>query len=307
MKPLYFVLVCHTELGLDGTWDVYDEIQPAFEAMIGRVAQRTGQLPRVTYCLTHEFITDRLDDAVRFFEEGHEIGVHSHLPGSHRSGHSYSGRYALALDPRGFLNQDRVAGPLRELIASLGFPAPQTHVSGMFSFQRSTIDVLSNAGFSSDCSLIPNGRLIRHRATGDFVIADNRRRTDRRPYFPCPADPWAEGNGSLLEIPVSGNLGEAYFEIHWVTSLEEEARQVGLILEGGNELGIYQSYWHHFEFSRAYDWTRGSLAKAEEFLVNIGNMEGVIFSTVRNAHSSHFRGAEMSEPAHPASPRDAGG
>ena len=125
MKPLYYTLVCHAELGLDGTWDVYEEIPPAFETMIERVAQRTGQMPRVTYCLTNEFVTDRLDDAVRFFEQGHEIGVHSHLPGSHRREHCYSGRYALALDPNGLLNQDRVAGPLREIIASLGFPAPQ--------------------------------------------------------------------------------------------------------------------------------------------------------------------------------------
>jgi hypothetical protein len=297
MKTLHYTLVCHTELGLDGTWGDYDTVQPAFEAMIQRVAQRTGQLPRVTYCLTNEFITDRLDDAARFHEQGHEIGVHTHLPGSHRAGHNYSGRYAYAFDPEGRLNQDRIAAPLREIIASLGFPAPETHVSGMFSFQRSTIELLTQAGFSADCSLIPNGRAFRHRATGKFVIADNRRRTDRHPYFPDPADPWVEGSSPLLEIPVSGNIGEAYFEIDWVRSLQDEERQIALRLEEAEEVGIYQSYWHHFEFSRGHTWTRGSLAKAEEFLVNIGKMKGVAFSTISTARQGYSPGKAKPEQA----------
>ncbi|MFW6217964.1 MAG: hypothetical protein ACOC4K_03110 [Verrucomicrobiota bacterium] len=143
--------------------------------MIERVAQQTGQLPKVTYCLTNEFITDRLDDAIRFYEQGHEIGVHSHLPGSHRKAHSYSGRCALALDRHGFLNQDRVAGPLREIITSLGFPAPQTHVSGMFSFQQSRVQPHPqlDARFSRQ-----GGRISReHRQNEGFDIFHRSQRT----------------------------------------------------------------------------------------------------------------------------------
>ena len=289
MKTLNYTLVCHAELGLDGTWNDFKAVQPKFEAMIERVANRVGQLPKVTYCLTNEFITDRLDDAIRFFEQGHEIGVHSHLPGSHRKAHSYSGRYILALNQSGFLNQDLIAGSLREIISSLGFPAPKSHVSGMFSFQPSTVEILRRAGFTIDCSLIPNGRKIRHRVTGDFVLANNERRIDRRPYFPDPADPWIEGTNSLLEIPVSGNLGEAYFEIDWAKSLENEKHQIAEILQREDEVGIYQSYWHHFEFSGTYDWTRGSLRRAEEFLVEIGEMKGLKFSTASDARDSYVK------------------
>lgn len=42
------------------------------------------------------------------------------------------------------------------------------------------------------------------------------------------------------------------------------------------------------EFSRTHNWTRGSLAKAEEFLVNIGKMKGLIFSTVANARHCYL-------------------
>ncbi|MFP4157582.1 MAG: hypothetical protein ACLFU4_08195 [Opitutales bacterium] len=74
----------------------------------------------------------------------------------------------------------------------------------------------------------------------------------------------------------------------WPASLEDETRQLAMYLETDNELGIYQSYWHHFEFSRTHNWTRGSLAKAEEFLVNIGKMKGLIFSTVANARQCYL-------------------
>ena len=109
----------------------------------------------------------------------------------------------------GILNQDKVAGPFREILISLGFPPPVSHVTGMFSFQKSTIKVLSEAGFKVDCSLIPNGKVIKHDALGDFVIADNRRRTDRRAYRPSDDDPWVAGNSNVLELPVSGDRPKA--------------------------------------------------------------------------------------------------
>lgn len=286
----HFVLVCHAELGLDGTWTSYDRVQPAMEGIFDRVAQATGKPIRSTYCLTSEFIADRLEEAARLLEAGHEIGVHSHLPGSHRQGHRYDGPYRLKTNAAGELNQDRVAGPLRESLIARGFPPPRTHVSGMFSFQPTTIRLLEAAGFENDCSLIPNGKVIRHSITGAFVIADNRRRMSRAPYFPDPGDPWSAGRSSMVEIPVSGNLGMAYFGIDWAQSLEEELALIAQEPGAPGTPRLYQSYWHHFEFDPAHSWTRGSLLEAERFLTALGCMPGVQFSTVSEARRAWLGG-----------------
>jgi hypothetical protein len=287
MKQMHFVLVCHAELGLDGTWGVYSEVQPQIEAMFHRVADATGKMPKVTYCLTTEFITDNLDEAIRLHGDGNEIGVHSHLPGGHRKKHDYSGPYALKLDEQGRLNQDSVAGPLRQMLAAVGFPAPVSHVTGMFSFQKTTLQVLADAGFKVDCSLIPNGDVIKHRALGDFMIADNRRRTSRQPYHPSLADPWVEGESTLLELPVSGNLGCAYFAMDWARSLDDELVLLENRLNALRGVDVYQSYWHHFEFSRSLPWTKGSIEHAGDFLIRCAHLKELQFSTASEAAAAY--------------------
>jgi hypothetical protein len=253
------------------------------ERLFLRVADATGKMPKVTYCLTSEFITDRLDEAIRLQEAGNEIGVHSHLPGGHRKRHSYSGPFAFRFDEQRRLNQDKVAGPLREILIALGFPAPTTHASGMFSFQQKTISILSDAGFTIDTSLIPNGKIIQHDALADVIIADNRRRTSRKPYRASLTDPWVHGDAPVLEIPVSGNLGCAYFGMDWAASLDDEFALVERRSAQLNGVDIYQSYWHHFEFSRALSWTRGSQDSAYDFLTKCTRLENVVFSTAREA------------------------
>jgi hypothetical protein len=291
MKELHFVLVCHAELGLDGTWGVYDEIQPKIEDMFARVADATGKCPKVTYCLTNEFVTDKLDEAFRLQEQGHEIGVHSHLPGGHRKWHSYAGPYALKLNQLGRLNQDLVAGPLRQMLISLGLPAPVSHVSGMFAFQRTTIEVLAEAGFTVDCSLIPNGRVIKHSALGDFTIADNRQRTSRQPFRPSSANPWSEGRSPVIELPVSGNLGCAYFGMDWAGSLDDECVLLQKRLQDLQGVDVYQSYWHHFEFSRSLNWTKGSIDQATAFLIKCATQDNLRFSTARTAAAAYEKHA----------------
>ena len=207
MKRMHIVLVCHTELDFDGSWALFERIQPQIDEMLVRVADATGHKPKMTYCLTDEFLSERLDDAFRFIEEQHEIGIHSHLPGAHRQlHHSYRGHYAYRLDDNGVFNQDVVAGALRDIATALGLPAPRAHVSGMFTFQRTTIQVLQNAGFTVDCSLLP-GKKGTHEATGDFILCDNRRRSAPQPYRPALEDPWVPGDSQIIELPASGNLG----------------------------------------------------------------------------------------------------
>ena len=289
MKTMHIVLVCHTEIDFGGSWVLFERIQPRMEQIFASVADKIGKKPKVTYCLTGEFLSDRLADAYRFLEEGHEIGIHSHLPGAQKHPrewpappgrddkevrcHCYEGPYSYKLDPREMLNQDLVAGPLRQIAASLGLPTPATHVSGMFTFQRTTIRALADAGFSVDCSLLPGVRGT-HSATGDFVLADNRRRPDPYPYRPDLSDPWTDGDSAIIELPVSGNLGGG--------DIDGQIARLRERLDREGEIDVFQSFWHHFEFAEL-GGTEGTFADAEEFLGVCGQQEHVVFSTAAEA------------------------
>jgi len=276
MAELHIVLVCHTELDFDGSWALYERVQPEIEQLLARVADRSGKKPKITYCLTGEFLSERLEDACQFLEQGHEVGIHSHLPGAQRQPrHSYKGHYAYRLDERGVLNQDAVAGALRQIAVSLGLPAPRTHVSGMFTFQQRTIEVLAEAGFSVDCSLLPGVRGT-HEAAGDIVLADNTRRDQPYPYRPSTEDPWADGDSPVIELPVGGNLGGG--------DIDKQIADLMARLEGDRDIDVFQSFWHHFEFADL-GWTKGTLADAERFLMECTQHDSIAFSTASEAAS----------------------
>jgi hypothetical protein len=271
MAKLHVVLVCHTELHFDGSWDLYERIQAQMDALFLNVAEATRKRPKVTYCVTGDFLSERLEDAFRFLEGGHEIGIHSHLPGAHRPSHRYDGHYAYRLDDDGVLNQDSVAGPLRQMAIALGLPAPATHVSGMFTFQQTTIRVVEEAGFTVDCSLLPGVEKGKHPATGDFILADNARRKEPYPYRPAREDPWADGDSSIIELPVSGNLGGG-------GSLTEDIASLQRRLEGNREVDVFQTCWHHYEFANP-PRAKSALVDAEAFLLACARSEKVVFST----------------------------
>jgi hypothetical protein len=273
MRTLHVVLVCHTELDFDGSWTLYERVQPQMEQMLRDVAGATGEYPKITYCLTGEFLSERLDDAFRFIEEGHEVGIHSHIPGAHRPRHRYDGRYAYRLDDDAVLNQDAVAGPLRGIAAALGLPAPRTHVSGMFTFQKTTIRTISDAGFLVDCSLLPGVRAT-HEASGDFVLADNTHRTEPLPYRPDIDDPWTAGQSPVVELPVSANLGGG--------DLESQLKTLRDRLQRDGDVDVFQSFWHHFEFA-GLGWTKGRLTDARAFLTECAKQPNVVFSTAAEA------------------------
>ena len=75
MKTVHIALVCHTELDFDGSWRLYERIQPQMEKVLSSVADSTGKQPKITYCLTDAFLSERLDEAFRFCEQGHEIST----------------------------------------------------------------------------------------------------------------------------------------------------------------------------------------------------------------------------------------
>lgn len=140
METLHVVLVCDRELDSEGSWALCEKIQPEMEKPLSSVADGTGKRPRTTYCLTGELMSERLDDAFESIEGGHEVGIPSHLPGAHRPRPRYDGRYAYRFDERDTINQDAVAGSLREVEIALGLPSPQTHVNRKFTLQRATTE-----------------------------------------------------------------------------------------------------------------------------------------------------------------------
>jgi hypothetical protein len=276
VKELHIVLVCHMEMDFEGSWRLYDRVQPKIEEMISRVADAAGKRPKMTYCVTGEFLgePERLEDAFRFIEEGHEIGIHSHLLGSHRAGHSGKGRYALRLDENGVLNQDLTGGALRQIAIALGLPAPASHVSGYYTFQQTTVKVLERAGFSVDCSLQCGRENERFHATGDFILCHTVRRKEPYPYRPDPDDPLADGGSSIIELPLCGSLGHG--------QAEGQLDTIRSRLEGDRAVDAFQCSWHHFEFADL-GWTKGTFADAGSFLSGCGRMDNVIFSTASEA------------------------
>jgi hypothetical protein len=146
-------------------------------------------------------------------------------------------------------------------------------VSGMFTFQRTTVQVLQEGGFTVDCSLLP-GKKGTHKATGGFILCNNRRRRDPRPYRPALEDPWASGNSEIIELPVSGNLGGGDIDGQ-LLHLQER-------LNGPLEVDVFQSFWHHFEFADL-GWTKGTIQDAEKFLLECARREEIVFSTASEA------------------------
>jgi len=270
-------------MDFEGSWNLYERIQPKIDEMISRIADATGKKPKMTYCVTGEFLGEpaRLDDAFRFIEEGHEIGIHSHLLGSHRAGHSGLGRYALRLDENGLLNQDLIAGALRQIAMALGLPAPASHVSGYYSFQETTIKVLEEAGFSVDCSLQCGREHERFHATGDFILCHTVRRKAPYPYRPATEDPLADGQSSIIELPLCGSLGHG--------QAEGQLADIRARLAGDRDVDAFQYSWHHFEFADL-GWTKGTFEDAERFLLGCGRNENVVFSTASEAAAALERG-----------------
>lgn len=68
-------------------------------------------------------------------------------------------------------------------------------------------------------------------------------------------------------------------ELHFVLVCHAE-----LGLDG---VDIYQSYWHHFEFSRSLSITKGSIDQATDFLIKCAAMPDLKFSTAHDAADAY--------------------
>jgi hypothetical protein len=298
------VMVSHTETWCgDGTWPHFDQVLDGL-----RRAWDGGTLgaerPVATFCAPAEAVEDKETVLRQLRADGHEIGVHSHLPGSHRGGHSYQGEFAYRLDDEGRLNQDLAAARLRARVEQAGLGAARTHVSGFFTFRDTTVCVLEHAGFTVDCSLMP-GTVGTHPAVGDFVLWDNRARTCPATYRPSRSDHCQPGDSSIIELPVWGHLNAeedqgCLLEIvrrseqdgdpiasHWEGYWRERGSFQNVPSSGGQVQGkpeIVQMFFHWWDFlgeGGSVDYE--SLVRLGCFLRRWAEMDDCSFATASHA------------------------
>ena len=110
-RRLHIVLICHTEADFQGGWSIFEKYQPMIEEMIDHVTDATRKKLKMTYCVTGEFIEDMIEQVWPWIDQGHEIGVHSHILGSHRHGHSCEPPSDYREDENDILNQDYLPVP----------------------------------------------------------------------------------------------------------------------------------------------------------------------------------------------------
>ena len=298
------VMVSHTETWWgDGTWPHFDEVCEGL-----RRAWDQGTLgskrPVVTFCATAEAVEDKETVLHLLQANGHEIGVHSHLPGSHRGGHSYRGSFAYRIDDDGHLNQDLAAARIRARVEQAGLGTARTHVSGSFTFRDTTVSVLEHAGFTVDCSLMP-GTVGTHPAVGDFVLWDNRARTCPAAYRPSPSDHCQPGDSRVVELPVWGHLNaqedqDCILDIvrrseqdgipiasHWEAYWRERGSFQGVPSSGRHTQGkpeIVQLFFHWWDFlGEGGSVDTESLARLGRFLCLWAEMDDCFFATASHA------------------------
>ena len=251
---MHICLVCHTEPDVwDGGFRSIDTILPQFLDMIEEVRDTVGGKPRVAWCLTSQVIKNRPEPFRNMPALGHEIGVHSHFPGT-----------------TGILEHDQElnAHNLNEFhvwfrnlcgqFADAGFPPPRTHASWMFAYRDHMTRFLENTGIHIDGSICYGGR---HALSGGFLLADSRNRKSGKPYKLDENNHCGEGNSSVVEIPVSGGLG-CYWKADLsgefqffspIRSDQEMNRQYELFqdrlmaLKTG-EVDIFHIHFHLYEF-----------------------------------------------------------
>jgi hypothetical protein len=202
---MFVCLVCHTEPDVwDDGFSSIDSVLPRFAEMIATVCDSAGATPRVAWCLTSEVARRRPEPFLRLLERGHGIGVHSHFP------QCESGRSEHQRDlNRGNLDDFQSWFPeLCSHITDAGFPPPRTHATWMFAYRDSMTRILADAGIRVECSVCYGGA---HYLPDGYLLADSRKRISGKPYRLAEDDHCAEGDSLLVELPVSGGLGD-YWE-----------------------------------------------------------------------------------------------
>jgi hypothetical protein len=270
-------LVCHTEPDVwDGGFASIDRVLPLFLEMLASVSDMEGRSPRVAWCLTGQVMRHRAETFLRLLPHGHEVGIHSHHPGGNGVVEHEQAVNRDHLDAF-----DRWFPDLCALAKEQGFPEPRTHASWMFAYRDDMTRTLARCGIDVDCSVCYGGA---HHLPDGFLLADSRRRKSGKPYRLSEQDHCLEGTSPVVELPVSGGLGD-YWEpderggfSHFSPigcppadgrgGLERQLQLFRARLDdlAPGEVDIYQIHFHLYEFLPPGGIDRSRLERARALL-----------------------------------------
>ena len=288
-STMHLCLVCHAEPDVwDGGYASIDKVLPRFVVALEGIRDHLGTTPRIAWCLTGEVAKNRPRQFKSLLEFGHEIGVHSHFPGE-----TGTLEHSQNLNFANLGRFDLWFPELCRQIVDAGFPPPRTHASWMFAYRDAMTGVLAGAGISVDCSVCYGGA---HYLPGGSLLADSIGRSDGKPYRPTETDHCSEGDGPLVEIPVSGGFG-SYWEPNRkggfdyfspIASDHEKQRQLMLSDErlgslSPGEVDIFQVHFHLYEFLEPSGISEARLNRAAAMLRSMACDDRVRFSTPTDA------------------------
>ena len=286
---MFVCLVCHTEPDIwDGGFTSIDSVLHPFLEMLESVRDDHGHSPRVAWCLTAQVMRHRAEGFRSLACAGHEIGIHSHFPGTNG-----------VLEHQQAINRDHLSAfdcwfpDLCALAAQMGLPYPRTHATWMFAYRDEMTGTLAECGIGIDCSVCYGGA---HHLPDGFLLADSRARKSGKPYRLSAQDHCVEGESPVIELPVSGGLGD-YWEAdesgcftHFSPIASEEGRNRQLTLfrcrlDGlaPDETDIFHVHFHLYEFLLPGGLSLERLARAKALLAAMGTDKRVRFSTPTDA------------------------
>ena len=219
---------------------------------------------------------------------GHEIGVHSHFPGT-----SSIMEHQQELN-RVHLDQFHVwFHELYSRIVAAGFPPPRTHVTWMFAYRDIMTRVLAKAGIGVECSVCYGGA---HYLPDGFLLADSTSRSSGRPYRLAEKDHCSEGNSPVIELPVSGGFGSYWEpdekgEFRYFSPVASDAEmncQLQLFRKrmdalSSQETDVFHIHFHLYEFLTPEGIEEGRLERAKRLLNSMVRDNRVYFSTPSEA------------------------
>ncbi len=289
MGRLLVCLVCHTEPDVwGGGFTSIDSVLTPFLEMLESVKDRRGWSPLVAWCLTAQVMCHRAEVFRSLARAGHEVGVHSHFPGA-------SG----ALEHQQALNWDQLGQfgrwfpDLCARAVQLGLPPPRTHATWMFAYRDEMTQTLAECGIGIDCSVCYGGA---HYLPDGSLLANSWGRKSGKPYRLSYQDHCVEGESPVIELPVSGGLGD-YWQAdgsgrftHFSPIASEEGKDRQLLLFQSRldrlapeQVDIFHIHFHLYDFwlPSGLSWER--LARAKALLEAMGTDDRVRFSTPTEA------------------------
>jgi hypothetical protein len=283
---MHVCLVCHAEPDIwDGGFYSADHFVRPFLDRLGGVRDHAGRSPSVAWCLTAQMIRHRAAVFRELFDEGHEVGVHSHYPLATTG----SLEHSQELNRRHLDDFARWFPDLCALATDSGLPQPQVHASWMFAFRDHMTQALADSGIGIDCSVCFGGA---HFLPNGLLLADSRRRESGSPYRLSINDHCLDGTSAVIELPVSGGLEDYWeptaaggFGFFYPTASDDDARrQLGLLRDrldalASGEVDIFHVHFHLYGFGSPNRSPHERMTRATAILQEMASDRRVRFST----------------------------